>query len=252
MRVVSDAMLTPLSNEWTLRKNDIVGQEFENSLGLTFVVTGYFYNRLKNSKKLSVRFLETGYETYAGRHAVNSGAITDKLDPRVAGVGCLGEVSMGNHKRIYYIWSAILNRCYNPSENSYQRYGAKGITVCDRWLRFEYFLEDFTQVDGYDEEQFEAGKLALDKDVKQIDLPHSDRVYSLETCMFIPRGVNSQYTEPEHKGKSIIAINVDTGTKESFKSMSQFARQHGLNRQSIAKAMRAKKEYKGWIIKEEL
>lgn len=46
------------------------------------------------------------------------------------------------HKPIYYIWSGMLSRCLNPKNNSYERYGAKGITVCSRWLLFENFYTD--------------------------------------------------------------------------------------------------------------
>lgn len=30
-------------------------------------------------------------------------------------------------------WTAMIGRCTNPKYPSYVRYGAKGITVCDRW-----------------------------------------------------------------------------------------------------------------------
>lgn len=33
-------------------------------------------------------------------------------------------------------------RCYLPSNISYARYGAKGVTVCERWFEFENFLAD--------------------------------------------------------------------------------------------------------------
>lgn len=33
-------------------------------------------------------------------------------------------------------------RCTNPKNDSYADYGAKGITVCDRWLKFENFIAD--------------------------------------------------------------------------------------------------------------
>lgn len=34
------------------------------------------------------------------------------------------------------------SRCFNPSDQHYPYYGAKGIKVCKRWLKFENFLKD--------------------------------------------------------------------------------------------------------------
>jgi len=33
-------------------------------------------------------------------------------------------------------------RCHNPNSADFRNYGQRGITVCDRWLVFENFLED--------------------------------------------------------------------------------------------------------------
>lgn len=33
-------------------------------------------------------------------------------------------------------------RCLNPRVPAYVNYGGRGITVCDRWLKFENFLAD--------------------------------------------------------------------------------------------------------------
>lgn len=44
--------------------------------------------------------------------------------------------------RTYGIWQGMLNRCRNPRVKDYDLYGARGISVCRRWLRFEAFFED--------------------------------------------------------------------------------------------------------------
>lgn len=37
----------------------------------------------------------------------------------------------------------MIARCHNPNDWSYDRYGARGITVCERWREsFEAYLED--------------------------------------------------------------------------------------------------------------
>ena len=42
----------------------------------------------------------------------------------------------------YNAWSHMKARCFNPNIKNYSYYGARGITVCDRWLDFENFLAD--------------------------------------------------------------------------------------------------------------
>lgn len=43
----------------------------------------------------------------------------------------------------YNSWRNAISRCYDPKSNRYHLYGARGITVCERWLNsFEDFLFD--------------------------------------------------------------------------------------------------------------
>jgi len=42
----------------------------------------------------------------------------------------------------YRRWCSMYNRCMNPKQGSYKRYGGAGIAICDRWRTFESFLKD--------------------------------------------------------------------------------------------------------------
>jgi hypothetical protein len=50
--------------------------------------------------------------------------------------------TVGGNSPTYRCWSAMLTRCTNPNFPGFQRYGAQGITVCERWRSFDAFLED--------------------------------------------------------------------------------------------------------------
>ena len=42
----------------------------------------------------------------------------------------------------YKCWSGIKARCLNENYPKYKNYGGRGITVCERWLKFENFYKD--------------------------------------------------------------------------------------------------------------
>ena len=42
----------------------------------------------------------------------------------------------------YQSWHGMMQRCTNPNNKKYSRYGGRGITVCDRWKDYSAFLED--------------------------------------------------------------------------------------------------------------
>lgn len=45
--------------------------------------------------------------------------------------------------RSHVSWSGMIQRCHNPDNPSYARYGGRGVVVCDRWRQsFSDFLKD--------------------------------------------------------------------------------------------------------------
>lgn len=61
----------------------------------------------------------------------------------------------------YKTWTGMKRRCLNKNDPSYDRYGGRGIRICDRWLTsFENFYADMgpRPSDGYSIERIDANR----------------------------------------------------------------------------------------------
>lgn len=68
--------------------------------------------------------------------------------------GCVRRIITGmknrthglRHTLVWQVWASMKQRCINPRDKGYKNYGARGITVCQRWLDsfegFEAFVSD--------------------------------------------------------------------------------------------------------------
>lgn len=52
-------------------------------------------------------------------------------------------IKHGMHaEKIYKVWCSMLSRCRTETTTGYKYYGGRGITVCERWYKFENFFAD--------------------------------------------------------------------------------------------------------------
>lgn len=61
------------------------------------------------------------------------------------------DIDNPSHHRIYMIWFDMKRRCYQPKNKRYDRYGGRGIKVCEEWLDFQSFF-DWSLANGYSDD----------------------------------------------------------------------------------------------------
>lgn len=53
-----------------------------------------------------------------------------------------GHSPCAKKSKTYNTWDGMKQRCLNKNNSAYKYYGARGITICKKWLGFKGFLED--------------------------------------------------------------------------------------------------------------
>lgn len=67
---------------------------------------------------------------------------------------------------LYSVWYNMMNRCYEPTNKRFSRYGGRGISVCKRWHDVATFVSDMSpRPEG-----------------KSLDRFDNDGDYSIENC----------------------------------------------------------------------
>lgn len=77
---------------------------------------------------------------------------------------------------VYRRWRGMLNRCRNPKFDAYKWYGARGIQVCERWLKFENFIAD----------------MGIPQEGMELDRIDTNLGYEPENCRWVSHQVNCQ------------------------------------------------------------
>lgn len=172
-----------------------------------------------------VKFHETGNVDEFRKDAIIKGEIRDKWAVSFCGIGIIGDIkTRGKYKQYYVLWRNMIKRCYDNSNKAYNN-----VSVCNRWLVFQYFYEDIPLIEGWNQNKFEKGEISLDKDIKQRN--QKNKVYSLQTCLWCPIHENSIIQDGQQKWFRAIS---PTGKQYTDYNITDFARKHGLERRQIS------------------
>ena len=217
----------------------------------------------KEARQITIEFLDTGFRqtTIAGN--LDNDVVKDYLCPILEGVGCLGEryseIKQNYNKDFIRImrsrWKTMIDRCYRKKSISYRDYGAKGVTVDSRWLNFSNYFYDVMKLPGWNLDDFLNGKISLDKDKKQIDIPVCNRVYSRDTCCWLTRSEQLKYAVIDYdriadlNRRDIIAIYPD-GHIEECHGIAEFAKKFNTTPSAISACLNGHTEsWKGIKLK---
>ena len=85
------------------------------------------------------------------------------------------------------VWRQMKNRCKNKSHTSYHRYGGRGISICERWHKFESFFKDMRR------------KPTPEHSIDRID---NDKGYFPENCRWATRTEQSRNKSMSQFNKS--------------------------------------------------
>ena len=97
------------------------------------------------------------------------------------------------NRMVYKKWASMLYRCYNEEYHQTKKGECYiGCSVCERWLTLSNFVEDFKNIDGYDEERFLNGELVLDKDIKSGKRGEKNKQYIMIECLLTTQEENSK------------------------------------------------------------
>lgn len=141
-------------------------------------------------------------------------------------------------RKPYDTWKNMMVRCYDKTNKYYKNYGAKGITVCERWKNFNNFLEDFDKIKGFSVDIFEKRKAYLDKDGKNIN----NKQYNLDNCEFID--ITTSNKRKQHQMKPFKMINTITKSEKIYNNQSDCSRENNIPQGAISYALNKSKTKK--------
>lgn len=177
------------------------------------------------ANKVLVRFKDTGHERFTTLAELRNGRVVDRTKPKGENLWYLGD---GKYKtkvsgvltREFNIWKGVTRRCLLKSQKILQP-TYEDATVCDEWLNFQNFAEWCNKQKLFNDKDDKGKSYQLDKDI----LVKGNKLYSPETCCFVPREINNLFTL-RNKCRGELPLGVVkfyVKSKQSFRYMVSFS-----------------------------
>lgn len=163
------------------RRELLIGKEFETTRFGKCTVLEY-----ENNEKVTVLFHNPISIVTCTLGSLNSGSVKNPMYPLVCSKGYIGIGKYSTKdKRPYILWKSMLERAYDTRMQELNP-TYKGVEVCDEWHNFQNFAEWCYGQKFFSAKDKNGRYYELDKDL----LHKENKVYSPETCCFIPSEIN--------------------------------------------------------------
>jgi len=203
-----------------------IGKIFKTKENGEYVVIDNKIKGVRNETYYIIQFLITNTVKEIRRDKLNTNVV-DVYKPSKLGVACVGNYDKNNQylPKLKNIWNGMIDRCYNNKNENYKYYGGKGVFVENRWLCFEYFMEDVTKLKNWDKKILLWEEYDLDKDIFG-----DGYIYSLENCCWATKYENTKkskekyvYTVTNGNSKYTFINHVDFMEKMKINNQSNFS-----------------------------
>ena len=165
---------------------DCVGKVCKSKSSGDFKIVKY-----NDAHNVEIQFLKTGFVTTVHLGSIRNGRVKDPYLASVFGVGVVGTKYPSEVNRVktkeYVLWTHMLRRCYSDYfKKKYPTY--IDCAVSENFKSYEYFYEWCQNQIGFGNNGWH-----LDKDL----LLKGNKIYSENTCVFIPSEINSLLVKRE-------------------------------------------------------